>query len=205
MTSVHFFFEIASPYCYIASRQIDSIVHRFGREVEWRPIDLEKVWSDRGVLDAYAAIRRLKHKYIAQDSQRCAAAVGLTMMRPVTPARETCFAKLAFYGLRERDPELAQRFIRAAWDRHFAEGGPISNSLQLSRVGGLSVGAQALEDAAASPHARTALDQSTADAVLTGCFGVPWIAVDGEVFFGHDRLPELERLLGGRVGISASK
>ncbi|NRF68762.1 DsbA family protein [Aquincola sp. S2] len=194
MATIDFFFELASPYSYLASHQIDRIAAEAGHVVAWRPIDLEAVWQAHGVLEAYAAVRRVKRAHIFHDAQRCAQELGLTLARPVTRVAGTALAKLAFHGLNSDDGERAKRFIRAVWHRHFAEGQPIDEPQDLAAAHG-ALDADAIVRAAQSPSAREAQDVSTAEALRSGCFGVPWLVFDGEAYFGHDRLPHLERHL----------
>jgi len=89
MNPVHFFFELASPYSYIASLQIERLVKEAGRAVQWRPVELEAVWAAQGVLEAYAAVRRMKRDYILRDSRRCAAMLGISIAKPATSSRDT--------------------------------------------------------------------------------------------------------------------
>ena len=49
--------------------------------------------------------------------------------------------------------------------------------------------------AAEDRQAASDLAAANRDAVAVGCFGVPWIVVDGETYFGQDRLQLLERRL----------
>ena len=198
MAPIQFFFELASPYSYLASHQLDQLNLDLRREVDWRPIDIEVVWSALGVLEAYAIVRNVKRKYIAQDAQRCARALGVPLTKPTTSACETKLAKLAYWGLRSYGLELAVRFIRAVWNAHFANGDPIGSSQELAAAtAGLGLRSEAIEAAAQSAEARQAQDVSNAAAIGLGCFGVPWFAVDGEVFFGHDRLPHLASHIRG--------
>jgi predicted enzyme related to lactoylglutathione lyase len=55
----------------------------------------------------------------------------------------------------------------------------------------------ALVAAAQQPEAKAALRKQTDDAIGLGVFGVPTVMVDGELFFGFDDFPFLERFLAG--------
>ena len=48
-----------------------------------------------------------------------------------------------------------------------------------------------------TPAVKDALRQQTEQALADGVFGVPTLAVNGELFFGFDDLPWLERKLAG--------
>jgi 2-hydroxychromene-2-carboxylate isomerase len=189
---IQFFFELASPYSYIASLEVDKVAASAGRSVEWCPIELAMVWEAYGVLGAYTAIRRLKRPYILRDAIRSAKAQGITFARPSAPATDTSLAKLAYWGLRHNDAALAKRFLQSVWHRYFGEGKPIGALNDLADASEeIGLGAQQIQIAAAWAGTRHAQDRSNADAVRSGCFGVPWFIADGEYFFGQDRLGQL--------------
>jgi|SRR5215510_4016182 len=73
MPSIDVFFEFASPYSYLAAQELPALAARHGRPLRWRPIELRKVWGAQGVLEAYAAVRRVKAGYIMRDATRLAA------------------------------------------------------------------------------------------------------------------------------------
>jgi 2-hydroxychromene-2-carboxylate isomerase len=195
MQPIQFFFELASPYSYLASLQIEALAHDATRQVDWCPVDIEVVWKAHGVLDAYSAIRHLKRSYIGRDSHRCAEALGVTLKKPVTPARDTKLAKLVYWGLLSSERALAERFIRTTWRAYFQDGMPIGTVDDLAvATSDIGLAREAIKSAC-SLKAQDAQDQANAQAIATGCFGIPWFAADGEVFFGHDRLPYLARHL----------
>src|SRR5271155_3480917 len=66
--SIDVYFEFASPYSYLAAQELPALAARHGRPLRWRPIELEKVWGAHGVLEAYAAVRRVKGGYIMPDA-----------------------------------------------------------------------------------------------------------------------------------------
>ncbi len=48
------------------------------------------------------------------------------------------------------------------------------------------------------PAIKERLRAETEAALAAGVFGVPWIVVDGEPFWGADRLPQVERWLASQ-------
>lgn len=203
MPSIEFFFELASPYSYLASLRIERVAEEAARRLDWCPIDLDVVWSAQGVLEAYSAVRQLKRSYIAKDSRRCAEALGVSLSRPVTSSRDTKLAKLAYRGLLGTDRALAERFIRAVWHAHFRDGVPIGTTQDLAAAtAGLGLTREAIDSASSAPLAHEAQAEANSRAIATGCFGVPWFVADGEVFFGHDRLSHLASHLQRRSDAS---
>lgn len=200
---VDFYFEFASPYSYLASLQIESVARAAGRTVEWRPIEIGRIWKRLGILDQFLAIRAVKVSYILKDALRCAERAGVAMVRPASPAIDTTLAKLAYWGLRESDPVIATLFLRQVWQRYFGNGLAIITADDLAQaVTALGLTGDDIATAAAHPSARAAQDAANRDAVDAGCFGVPWLVADGESFFGHDRLDHLSDHLRGRHGNS---
>jgi len=62
--------------------------------------------------------------------------------------------------------------------------------------------AQGLDAAAAEaawndPAWKVRLKQANDEAVAAGVFGAPFFRIDGEPFWGNDRLPQMERWLAG--------
>jgi 2-hydroxychromene-2-carboxylate isomerase len=60
---------------------------------------------------------------------------------------------------------------------------------------GAGINSAAVLEASADSEMKSALIQSTEEAVKLGIFGAPSMVVDGEMFFGQDRLVWVERAL----------
>lgn len=192
MSAIDFYFEFASPYSYLASLEIEQIAQAAGRSVDWRPVEIPAVWAAHGVAGAYAALRQLKRRYIQRDAARCAHLRGIELARPTVSALGAATAKLAYWGLRQQSPTLAKPYLQCVWRRYFADGQPIAGLDDLAQAAaGIGLDAAQISAAAQWAGARAAQDQCNADAVASGCFGIPWLVADGEAFFGHDRLAHL--------------
>ena len=188
---VKFFFEFISPYSYLASLRIDEAVAAAGGTVDWRPIELLRVWERQGVLDSYLAVRKIKAPHIMKDVVRCAARAGVTIMRPKAHA-DTTLAKHAYWGLRARDDARAKPFLQAVWRRYFAEGAGIATLADIAAAAApLGLADGEIEALAASPSATALQEASNEEAVASACFGVPWFVADAESFFGQDRIDHL--------------
>lgn len=182
---IDFFFEFGSPYSYLASLELPALAARHGRPVRWRPIDITAVWAAHGPLEAFEAVRPQRRGYIVRDAARVAAHRGVTITYPKGPP-DAAMARLAVHGLAAADPERATRFAQAVWRRLFGEGQPIGSASDLAAASGLS--AQEIEAAAAAPSAARSLAEANDAATRTRCFGVPWIVVGDQSYFGQDRL-----------------
>ena len=107
----------------------------------------------------------------------------------VAPAR-------ALLWLSDTDPPRAGSFVHAALRAYFGAGRNISDVAVLAdvlRQVGVDPGAalQAIQQTAVKERLREHVDS----ALARGVFGAPFMFVDGEPFWGHDRLPQIERWL----------
>lgn len=193
---MQFYFDFISPYGYFASLRIEELAARHGRTVDWRPMLLGvavlKVMGLKPLLDT-----PLKGDYVRRDVLRHARRHGLVLGRdlnasvgnPLPPAR-------AVYWVKRHQPALAAPLARALYHAFWAEGRDLSTPESLAQVRlppGLD--AQALVEGAASDEAATLLRNAVGAALQAGIFGSPTIVVDGEPFWGSDRLGEVDEWL----------
>lgn len=191
---IDFYFDFSSPYGYLASTRIDALAAKHGRSVVWRPHLLGAVFkiNDQRPLASIP----LKSDYAARDLARSARLLKVPFKLPTKfPVGATAPSR-AFYWLNDKDRALAKRFAQALYHAYFAEDRDISSPevtcdiaarLEVDRV----ELAQALNDPAVKERLRTEVDA----AIARGVFGSPYIIVDGEPFWGSDRLDQVERWL----------
>ncbi|MES2974108.1 MAG: 2-hydroxychromene-2-carboxylate isomerase [Pseudomonadota bacterium] len=193
MQPIDFYFDFASPYGYFMSEKIDALAAGHGRTVTWRPVLL------------FAALRALglpaplehpvKLEYTTADFARSARFLGVDYRLPPSFPAVTQHAARAFYLLREHAPGAAVPFAHAAL-RGFFSGGLDITDLQVvaqlacdqtAALGDAGVVRNHLQAA----EARTLLQDAIAAAVERKVFGSPFVIIDGEPFFGVDRLPQI--------------
>lgn len=190
---IEFYFDFSSPYGYIASHLIDDVAARHGREVDWKPFLLGAVFKVAGTKPLTEV--PLKSDYSRKDFSRSARMYKIPFEMPAKFPISTVTAARAFYWLAARDAALARRFARAAYAAYFAEGRDISDTeLVLSLGEGLGVGREGLAAGVQEPAVKEKLKAVTDEAITErGVFGSPFVFVDGEGFWGADRLPMIER------------
>jgi len=193
--AIEFYFDFSSPYGYLASEKIDAIAARFGRKVRWRPILLGVVFKETGAVPLTLAAP-LKSQYYLHDFSRSARYLGVPYAHPTNFPIATQQAARAYYWLHDQHHGMARAFAHAVYRAFFAEGRDISSPdvvLDLAVAQGAE--RDALAEALASPALKERLKSECEAAIGKGVFGSPYILVDGEPFFGADRLPQLERWL----------
>jgi 2-hydroxychromene-2-carboxylate isomerase len=191
---IQFHFDFSSPYSYLASEKIDALAAKYGREVDWRPMLLGAVFPKTGTGPLVDI--PLKGDYSRRDFARSARFLDVPFRLPSKFPVPTQHAGRAFYWLRDRDGTKARTFAQAVLRAYFREDRDISEpDAVLAIAAGLGQDRDELAAALAMPELKERFKQETAAAIALGMFGAPYIVVDGEPFWGVDRLPQVERWL----------
>jgi 2-hydroxychromene-2-carboxylate isomerase len=188
---IEFYFEFSSPYGYIASHLAEDLGQRLGREVVWRPFLLGPVFKATG--QAPLVDIPMKGEYSRRDFVRSAGFHGVPFRMPTKFPIGTVAALRAFYWVHDRDPAQARALAKALYRAFFAEDRDISapeTVIEIAKSVGVDAGAlaSALADPAVKDRAKAEVDAALAN----GVFGSPYFIVDGEPFWGNDRIPMLE-------------
>ncbi|MCV2218670.1 2-hydroxychromene-2-carboxylate isomerase [Thauera sp. Sel9] len=191
---IDFYFDFSSPYGYFMAEQIDALAAAHGRSVRWRPFLLGAVYKVTG--DVPLPSKPLKGDYSKHDFERSARFLGLSCRIPDVFPIGTQIAARAFYWLEDRDAAAARRFALAALRAYFVDGRDISQQdavLDIAAAHGAD--RAALVEALAGDAIRNRLKDECAQAIARGVFGSPFVIVDGEPFWGVDRVPQIVRWL----------
>jgi 2-hydroxychromene-2-carboxylate isomerase len=188
-----FHFDFISPYAYLAWTQIGALAERHGRSV--RPIPtlfagLLNASGARGPAEIPA-----KRAYLFKDTKRIAATFGV----PFAPPPTHPFNPLLALRVATVEPRAIDGLYAATW----GDGGGVESIESVARaLAGAGLDAAALIAAASEPAAKQQLRDATDAAIAAGVFGVPTTIADGELFWGCDSLPHLERFLDGNDPIT---
>lgn len=191
---IDFYFDFSSPYGYLASTRIDDMATRHGRVVIWRPILLGAVFKITGGQPLPTI--PLKGSYAAHDMARSARLLDVPFKLPTKfPIAGTAPSR-AFYWVSDKDPGLARKLAQALYHAYFAEDRDISNPEVTGNVAArLGVDKGELTQALNEPAVKERLRIEVEAAIERGVFGSPYIVIDGEPFWGADRLDQIERWL----------
>ncbi len=192
--AIDFYFDFSSPYGYLASEKIDALAARFGRSVDWRPVLLGVVFKSTG--SAPLAGIPLKGEYSIKDFARSARYLGVAYRRPSAFPIATQHAARGYYWLAERDPQLARDYAHACYRAYFAADRDISQPDVLHDiVSPMGIDPAQFDAAVNAPAWKARLKAEVDAAMARGVFGSPYFIVDGEPFWGVDRLQQLEKWL----------
>jgi 2-hydroxychromene-2-carboxylate isomerase len=192
---IAFYFDLLSPFAYIAATQIDALAARHGRTVDWRPVlvgvTVMKVMGMKP-LGEYP----LKGPYLVRDMERLAKIWGVPLRRHGLKGHNSLSAMRAYVWLKQSDAELAKAFARAIYRRLWVDGLDITPvDACVEEAGKLGVEGAALAQAVASDEVKRALQADVESAIAAGVFGAPFFIADDEPFFGNDHLWMLEQWL----------
>ncbi len=194
-TPIEFYFDLLSPYGYFASTQIEALAARHGRTVDWKPVLLGvtvmKIMGMKPLMET-----PLKKDYIAHDKPRMAKILGVPWKEHGLSGHNSVAGMRAFVWLKARDPALAVRFAHRMYARLWVRGEDITPpQAAAEEAAALGVDPAALLAAIESDAVKQLLKDGVDAAVARGVFGVPYVIVDGEPFWGVDRFWMLERWL----------
>ena len=193
-TPIDFYFDFSSPYGYFASARIDDIAARHGRSVVWRPILLGAVFKLTGQQPLPAI--PLKGSYAKHDLVRSARLLGVPFRLPTKFPIAGQAPSRAYYWVADRDGAQARVLAQALYRAYFAEDRDISNPEVTANVAAkLDIDREALLTALNEPAVKERLKNEVDAAIERGVFGSPYVVVDGEPFWGSDRLDQVDHWL----------
>jgi 2-hydroxychromene-2-carboxylate isomerase len=195
--TIQYFFAPHSPYVYLGHERLLKLAAQYGAMIEPKPFDLGAVFSQSGGLPL-AKRAPQRQAYRLQELQRWSQFLGLPMnLQPKFFPVDQGPASLLLAAAREQGGadqalELASAITRAVWveDRDIADAATLE---QLAGDAGFD--GAALLAASRTPETQRQYDAFTQEALDAGVFGSPWYVVDGQGFWGQDRLDFVERLL----------
>jgi len=193
---VRFYLDLVSPYTWLALMRAEE----FGRQhaVRWdlRPV----VYA--ALLDAHGLVGPVetdaKRRYTFEDVARCARRQGVALAAPPAHPFRSIEALRTVLLFREAPEALA--LARALSDACWGEGRDLTDLRVLEEaVASVGLPAGDLPARLGDPAVKEALRTQTADAIAWGVFGVPTFSLDGELFWGHDRMDHLGERLAGKL------
>lgn len=189
-----FYFDFSSPYGYLASIRIDAIAARHGREVTWRPFLLGVAFKATGQVPLVE--QPIRGDYHRHDFARSARRFKVPFQMPERFPFLSLAAARAYYWLLDDDPARAKELARAVYHAAFGMGRNVTAAETVADLAQpLGVNRSALLSAVNDPKIKDRLKAETDAAIARGVFGSPFIIVDGEPFWGSDRLDQVEEWL----------
>lgn len=193
--SFEFAFDIACPYAYLASLQVEQVAYRCGASITWTPVllgglyDLSKAPQGK-VGSAIDVMSPTKQKVLAHDLQIQVKHVGAPFLRNTKhPLRTVAALRLILSTQETLRPSITHVLFRAYWVQNL----DISDLEVLQMVAdqyGVPL------DSINNEELKSQLHDNTTRLASMGAFGVPCFIVHGQLYWGQDRLVLVEKALG---------
>lgn len=202
---VQFMFDFGSPNAYLAEKVIPEVERRTGVKFEYVPIllgGIYKLTNNRSPAESLAGIKN-KPQYMEIETQRFIQRHNITTFRrnPFFPVNTLQLMRGAVAAQLEG---LFDPYVRAAY-HHMWEAPKKMDEPQIAREALLSsnIDVDRLFARAQQPDVKNRLIELTQNAVDRGAFGSPTFFVGKEMFFGKDRLHDVEEAIV-EIGSSAT-
>ncbi len=198
MPKLEFLFDFGSPNAYLAHQVMPDIEARVGAKFTYVPVLLGGVFKATGNKSPMEAFGHIASKiaYEQLESRRFVARHNLTKFRfnPFFPVNTLGIMRgaVAADGRGEL-PVYLNAVFHHMWEEPKKMDDPAVIHAALKQSG---LDADALLAAAQTPEVKDKLIKNTEAAVARGVFGIPTFFVGDEIFFGKDRLRDVEEAIG---------
>ncbi|MEF3365298.1 2-hydroxychromene-2-carboxylate isomerase [Methylocystis sp. 9N] len=191
---VEFWFDFSSPYAYFAAQTIESVASKHHRPVLWRPFMLGVAFKATGMTSLSQT--PLRGDYARHDWLRLARRAGIPFELPDGHPATQLSASRAYYWIEENEPDAASTFAARTFHAYFAAGQDTSSPEIVAGIAAAcGLDPRDVLGAIALASVKEKVRVMTDEALRRGIFGSPFFIVDGEPFWGHDRLPMVDEWL----------
>lgn len=198
MAHIDYFFSAVSPYVYLAGQRLEEVARRHGATITYRPLDPAQLFARTGG-QPLAQRHESRKAYRLQELGRQSRKLRLPLQLhpafwPVNPA-PSGYAIIAAQAAGGGDlGALAHGLARACWaeNRDIADDAVIRDCLAAAGFD------PAIADRGLLAAAET-YGVNLEEAVSRGAFGVPFYITGDQLFWGQDRIEDLDLHLSGKL------
>ncbi|OXT02136.1 hypothetical protein B7H23_04220 [Notoacmeibacter marinus] len=192
---IEYYFWPSSDWSFLGHRRLRDLARRLNATVAYKPVRSGSLLQATGGLPLMQRSQQ-RQAYRMVELERWAQALGSDLIPqpqhfPVD--NENALRLLAGAILQNHDiGDLAEAVMRALWieDRNIADMATLQDIASMFKYSGEQV-----QHWIGSAESGSLIDDNTQAAIEAGVFGAPSYVVEGEIFWGQDRLPQLEKRL----------
>lgn len=191
---VDFYFDMSSPWTYLAFRNIQPMARELGIAVNWRPVLVGGIFNtvNQRMYASREDSNSPRNRYVLKDLQDCARQTGITIVFPPTVFPVNSVKAMRGCIWLARNDAFKDRllpFIEATFAAYFTRQEDISQDAVLASIcRQTGIDADAFAAGITQPEIKAALKTNTDEAIARGAFGVPTFFVGEDMYFGNDRL-----------------
>jgi len=192
---VDFYFTPVSPWTYLGMPRFRAMTAKHGAAVNYKPVDMVPLFASANVKPLKDRPEPIKRNRLTELKRwRDHLGMKLNLTPKFFPTSAMLASRMIIAARRGGHDAgaLAEAFLRACWAEE-RDIGDEATAIAIARECGLD--GPALRKAADQPDAQAELDMNTKEALGRFVWGSPSYYLDGELFFGQDRLTFLEQKL----------
>ena len=197
MTQIDYYFCHNSPWSYMGSARLADMANRHGASVNVVPVQLGAIFDRTGGIPLPKRSPE-RQAYRMMEMKRWSAFndIPLVFEPAHFPHDELEEVRLVLAALKTGGDAhaLATEFGRALWEQ---DKDPADESVQDEAAARAGLNASELRAALSTEEAAAEWTRLTEDAISKGVFAAPTYVIDGDIFWGQDRLDFVERKLAG--------
>lgn len=197
MTQIDYYFSLNSPWSFMGSDRLARIAKQNGASVNAVPVNLGAVFAETGGLPLpKRSPERQAYRMMELKRWRDFNGIPLVLEPKHFPHDESEGVRLVLAARKTGGDAhaLSTELLRALWENDEDPTDPAVQDEAARRAG---LDAAALRDALSLEDAKAEWEALTRQAIANGIFAAPTYVIDGEIFWGQDRLDFVERKLGG--------
>jgi 2-hydroxychromene-2-carboxylate isomerase len=197
MITVEFHFDFGSPNAYLSHLVIPEIERRTGVRFRYIPVLLGgvfKLTNNRSPAESHAGIRN-KPAYAKLETARFVQRHGITRfaVNPFFPVNTLTLMRGAIAA---QQLGIGERYVDEMYRHMWAEPKKMDDPDVLrAALAESGLDADRILELVQTPEVKHELMANTQRAVERGAFGSPTFFVDDEIYFGKDRLREVEEAI----------
>jgi 2-hydroxychromene-2-carboxylate isomerase len=191
--SLEFYFDVGSPTAYLAHKRLGQLSAGYALSVDYTPMLLGGVFKATGN-NSPVAIPAKGHYMMAHDLPRFARRYGVALnVNPYFPINTLNLMRGAIAAQRLN---CSDTYVDAVYDAIWVQGKNMGDPAIVAAVlAEHDLDAVALLELSQTPEIKSALIANTEAAVARGVFGTPTFFMEGNMYFGQDRLDFVEEAL----------
>jgi 2-hydroxychromene-2-carboxylate isomerase len=197
MSEIEYFYSAHSAFAYLGSTRFMAIAKAAGRRIAHRPMDLRRVVPESGSLSFGKRSKAHIAYFFGREIERWSELRNAPTMAgiPTTHGNDPGLANCMLIAGLRRGIDI-DRLAHAMLEEHWRNDANLADQSSLATIGRIvGVDAGSLLHEAATPDVQQAYLANTQEAIRRAVFGSPTYFVDGDMFYGQDRLERVERAL----------
>ena len=196
MKQIDFYFDLISPFTYLALQRLPSLAERFGYDVTYKVVDLKEAKRLVGNIGPSTRDIPVKLAYAKIDQRRWAKRYGVPITTPAYYDSSRLNRGSFLAEARGQMHDIVMRAFHKVW----GEGASMIDEIMLRNLASeLGWHEDEFLDFTLSDAADAQYRAATLAAHNRGVFGVPTFIVDNELWWGNDRLDFVSEYLSSKA------